>query len=177
MIYDIIYEKFYRVIVNYSFCRIKDKYYAEEIANDTFALLWERWDSMNFSAENALLSWLYKVAENKIQEHKRKKLYDYIPLENNYIAIPHENGSSYYEELDPMQEEQKYLAYMAELKDRLLDDDLKLFERIIIQKLPYLQIAKDLDTTVPAVKMRWYRLKSRLRKIVQDITGENVNKL
>lgn len=54
MIYEIIYEKYYRVLVNYVFRRLKDKFYSEEIANETFALLWERWSSMSFDSENAV---------------------------------------------------------------------------------------------------------------------------
>ena len=36
MLYDELYEKFYRVIVNYVFRRLKDKYYSEEIASESF---------------------------------------------------------------------------------------------------------------------------------------------
>ena len=36
MIYEIIYEKYYRVLVNYVFRRLKDKFYSEEIANETY---------------------------------------------------------------------------------------------------------------------------------------------
>lgn len=169
MIYEIIYEKYYRVLVNYAFRRLKDKFYSEEIANETFALLWERWSSMSFDSENAVLKWLYQVAEYKMMAHKRKKSNDYIPI--NSITI-HNNVSINNEEIDPVQEEYKYLQYLSEVRKELNSKDLLLFDKIVIQKLQYKQIATELSTTVPAVKMRWLRLKTRLRQIVKKITGE-----
>lgn len=169
MIYEIIYEKYYRVLVNYVFRRLKDKFYSEEIASEAFALLWERWNSMSFDSENAVLKWLYQVAEYKMMAYKRKKSNDYIPI--NSIAIRN-IVSINNEEIDTVQEEYKYLQYLSEVRKELSSKDLLLFDRIVIQKLQYKQIANELSTTVPAVKMRWLRLKTRLRQIVKKITGE-----
>lgn len=66
MIYDEIYKKFYHVIVSYSFCLLKNEYYAQEIANEPFKFLWIEWKSKSFPNENALLAWLYRVADYKI---------------------------------------------------------------------------------------------------------------
>ena len=63
---------------------------------------------------------------------------------------------------------------MSEVRNRLTGDDLKLFDLKIVSKWPYIKIAEELNTTVPAIKMRWLRLKTRLRRIVQDITGEEL---
>lgn len=79
-----------------------------------------------------------------------------------------------YEEVDNYQEEPKFLEYMSEVRSRLESDDLKLFDMKIISKYPYVKIAAEFDTTVSAIKMRWYRLKRRLRQIVRDITGEEL---
>ena len=65
----------------------------------------------------------------------------------------------------------KYLQYLSEVRKELNSKDLLLFDKIVIQKLQYKQIASELSTTVPAVKMRWLRLKTRLRQIVKKITG------
>lgn len=175
MIYDEIYKKFYHVVVSYSFHRLKDEYYAQEIANNTFKLLWVKWDGLDFNSENALLSWLYKVAAFKIKEHKRKKQNDYISLDNsNMRNIVDRKAAVDYEEIDVIQEEQKYNEYMSEVRKQLENDDLKLFDMIVISKLPYKQIAIELNTTVAAIKMRWLRLKVRLRQIVREITGEEL---
>lgn len=175
MIYDEIYEKFYPVIVKYSFLRLKDEYYAEEISNETFALLWQRWDTMDFITENMLLSWLYKVAGKKMKEHRRKNPYNYIPIDNSNIRnTPDIHTAIEYEEIDAAHEDKKYHEYMSEVRKQLPPQDLILFDKVVIQALPYKQIALELDTTVAAIKMRWLRLKTRLRKIVQDITGEEL---
>lgn len=79
-----------------------------------------------------------------------------------------------YKEIDNYQEEQKFLCYISDIRKRLEGEDLKLFDMIVISKSPYNQIAEELNTTVPAIKMRWLRLKTRLRQIVQDITGEEL---
>lgn len=170
MIYDEIYKKYYQLIVSYSFGVLKDKFYAEEVANNTFALLWSRWDHMDFRTDNALLSWLFQTADYKMQEHWRKKPYNYIPIQNSSdINVITEN-----EDIDSAQEEQKFREYMSEVRNRLTGDDLKLFDFKIVLKWPYIRIAEKLNTTVPAIKMRWLRLKTRLLDIVRDITGEEL---
>ena len=175
MIYDEIYRKFYQVIENYTFYKIKDEFYSQEIASETFKLLWQRWATSDFQYENAVLKWLYETADYKIKEHKRKKYYDYISLEiirdqeliDRIITVD-------YEEIDNAREEQKYLDYISEVRKQLTSRDLTFFDMVVIQKLPYKQVALELNTTVPAIKMRWLRLKIRLRKIVRDITGEEL---
>ena len=175
MIYDKIYEKYYQVLVNYFFVRIKDRFYSEEIASETFKLLWAKWETSTFQYENAVLKWLYAVADYKILEHKRNKKNDYIPLDSEYIQNVADLKSAVdYEEVDAAQEEEKYHGYISEVRKQLNTKDLTFFDKIVIQKLPYKQIAIELNTTVPAVKMRWLRLKIRLRKIVRDITGEEL---
>ena len=175
MIYDEIYKKFYHVIVSYSFCLLKNEYYAQEIANETFKFLWIEWKSKSFPNENALLAWLYRVADYKIMEHRRKKQNKYIPLDSDYVhSMVDVKAAVDYEEVDNYQEEQKFLEYMSEVRGRLESDDLKLFDMKIISKCPYVKIAAEFDTTVSAIKMRWYRLKRRLRQIVRDITGEEL---
>lgn len=175
MIYDEIYKKFYQVIVNYTFHKIKDEFYSQEIANETFKLLWQRWPTSDFKYENAVLKWLYETADYKIKEHRRKKYYDYISLESiRNQEIIDKTTTVDYEEIDNSREEQKYLDYISEVKKQLPSKDLAFFDMVVIQKLPYKQVAHELNTTVPAIKMRWLRLKIRLRKIVRDITGEEL---
>ena len=174
MIFDEIYKKYYQVIVNYSMPWVKNQFYAEEVANKTFELLWEEWESKNFPNEKTVLTWLFRTANYKIKEHKRKKYNRHIPLDSGELHIADARMASYYQEIDSAQEEQKFREYMSDVRKRLTGDDLKLFDFKIVLKLPYIKIAEELNTTVPAIKMRWLRLKTRLRKIVQDITSEKL---
>lgn len=175
MIYEEIYEKFYHTIVNYSFRWLKNEYYAQEIANETFAFLWLEWKSKSFPNENALLAWLYNVADYKIMEHRRKKYNKYIPLDSDFVHnMADAKAAVDNEEIDNYQEEQRFLEYMSVVRNRLEGEDSKLFDMKIISKFPYVKIAAELNTTVPAIKMRWHRLKRQLRQIARDITGEEL---
>ncbi len=174
MIYDEIYKKYYQVIVNYSMPWVKNQFYAEEVANKTFALLWIEWKSVNFPNDSTVLTWLFRTADFKIKEHKRKKYNRHLPLDSEELHIEDERLSPYYQEIDSAQEEQKFREYMSEVRSRLTGNDLKLFDLKIVAKWPYIKISKKLNTTVPAIKMRWYRLKRRLRQIVNDITKDNL---
>ena len=175
MIYDEIYKKYFQVIVNYSIRWVKNRFNAEEVASETFKLLWLEWDSLNFPNDSALSAWLYRVADYKILENKRSKHNQYIPLDDAAIQnMVDVRLSVDYKEIDNYQEEQKFLCYISDIRKRLEGEDLKLFDMIVISKSPYNQIAEELNTTVPAIKMRWLRLKTRLRQIVQDITGEEL---
>lgn len=171
MIYDEIYRKFYRVIVNYSYRRVKDKFYAEEAANETFSLLWIEWQTKSFPNENALLSWLYKTAANKIKERGRDKQANYIPLDSENVRnIVDLRAAVDYEEIDPQREEQKFLMYMSELRCRLNEEDQKLFDLVIVEKQPYKIVAEELKITPDAAKMRSMRLRHRLLQFVGEIT-------
>lgn len=171
MIYDEIYKKFYHVIVSYCYRRVKDEFYAEEVASNTFHLLWKEWDTMSFPNENALLSWLYKTAANKIKEHKRDKQHKYIPLDSEYVRnIVDLNAAVDYEDIDPQKEEQKYHAYMSEIRSRLNEKEQKIFDLVIVDKQPHKIVAEELKISIAAVKMRCMRLRRRLKQIVNEIT-------
>lgn len=175
MIYDELYKKFYPRIVNYIFCRIQDKFHSEGIANATFDLLRERWDSLSFKHENAVLTWLYSVAAKKIYEHRRKNQNQYIPLDSEYMRnIADPTAAVDYVEIDDYQEEQKFREYVSEIRSRLEGDDLKLFDMKMVSKFTYEQIAAEFSTTAAAVKMRWYRMQRRLLPIVNEITKDNL---
>ena len=173
MIYDEIYKRYYQVLVNYIYIRIKDEFYSQELASETFKLLWVRWATSDFQYENAVLKWLYHTADFKIKAYTRDKNNDYIPLDSEYVQNMADIQSALdCEELDLAQEDEKYHGYMSDVRKQLPQKDIEFFNMIVIQKLPYNQIALELNTTVAAVKMRWLRLKIRLRKIVRDIIGE-----
>ena len=175
MIYDEIYVKFYHVIVSYCYRRVKDEFYAEEVASDTFHLLWKEWDTTNFPNENALLSWLYKTAAYKIKEHKRDKRHNYIPLDSELVRnIVDLKAAVDYEDIDPQKEEQKYRAYMSELRSRLNEKEQKLFDLVIVEKQPHKIVAEEWNTSVAAVKMRCMRLRRRLKQIFNEITDKKL---
>ena len=80
-LFDSIYKKYYNRILEYCRKRIKDKAEAISAANDSFILLYQKWEKLDFTdCPDKLLVWLHKTANLKIKEYYSKKQKNSIKL-------------------------------------------------------------------------------------------------
>ncbi|MBQ7348156.1 MAG: sigma-70 family RNA polymerase sigma factor [Clostridia bacterium] len=166
--FDLVYQKYYVQLVRYCFYRVGKKFdLAEDIVNEAFILLYQKWDQLDFDCDTKILSWLTKAILNKIYEYRRKNP---LPL----ISLDEEVKKEYIESqaiqsIDTEDEEFKYRLYLESIEKFLPSDECKLFYYIVIQEYDYKKCASLLGITENAVKLRWYRIKRKLRPFVETL--------
>lgn len=68
-----LYERHLDAIYRYIFFRVGSSADAEDLTEDVFVSAWEALPDFTDESENAFLSWLYRIAHNRVIDHYRKR--------------------------------------------------------------------------------------------------------
>jgi RNA polymerase sigma-70 factor (ECF subfamily) len=169
MTYDEACNKFFDRIAKYCIHNTsKDRTYAEDTAVEVFVLLKNKWDELKSHEENAILVWLYSAANKMLHQTYRsikKELSVTVflsDLEPTGFEIPDES-------IDGYDENRKFEKYLSDIRARLEGSDLELFDLKVVHKKRYSEIAKELQISESAVKMRYMRLRRNIKEMLGDI--------
>jgi len=152
--------EYYAPICKYCVLRMpKHISYAEDIANEAFALLCKKWHDLK---KNDIRAWLYRTADNLIKEFHRKN-----KKESNNIGYIEDfdaaavNNLKYEQDFENISDDDIEIC-KAKILNELSDTDKKLFTMNFIKKLPHKEIGRELLISEEAVKKRVYRLKQKI---------------
>lgn len=166
MTFDEAYLKLYPIVMRYCYYRNdKDLFYAQEVASESFLVLLQKWDQLKSYEEKYLQSWLFGTAENKLKEMYRKNLPKCEPYENvnEYLIQQLCKDNSLYEETA------KYNMYIKEIEKSLAPKDKLLFHCIVSESMTYQKTAEKMKLSENAVKLRWIRLREKIRPLVDKL--------
>ncbi len=147
-LYDRYYEPLYRFLMR----RTDDASLADELCSITFfkaldGLAKFKWQGKPFGA------WLFRIGTNELRKHFRDKKPIYV-IETDKL-----NCSD--EKIEIVDQDQMEL--LKELLDDLPETELRILELKYFEDQSFKEISKLLDMGESAVKMRVYRLLSKLR--------------
>ncbi len=181
MTFDEIYLKHFPTIVAYCYSRNGlNRYFAEEATSKAFDVLYRKWDTLQLHDEIPLKAYLFRTAEYTMKEVAREQPPDYEPLDNEWYQEmmeqeQRENGAVY----DPAEEAEKFLGYANKIEKKLKKNAKVLFHYVVVEKLSADEIAKRMNLTENAVRIRWWRLRQKLMEHVKELPNckQNVNVL
>ncbi len=164
-----IYKKYYNRIFSYCYGKTRNKDLSFSISNDAFLLLYEKWDTVDFDADSEkLVIWLLRTAAFKIKEQIRKES----------LQIISENLETYVNTLTDIsltaEQALTYKEYLIAIRERLNEPDAIVFDLLAIQNMKQREAAGVLGISVGAVKMKWYRLKPKIKLILRDLIKEHL---
>ena len=168
MTFDEAYERFYASVQRYCYYRNgRNLYYAQEAASEAFLVLLQKWEKIRSHEEKYIASWLFGTAKNKMKEIHRKSPQNVVSLDDlpGFADDPHAA-----EPVDRSEEEDhKFYDYMQEIEKRLLPVDRVIFHSLVVDGLTYQDIAQAMQMSVNAVKLRWLRMKVKIRPIINEL--------
>lgn len=139
----------------YTYCRkvLNNDPMAEDVFQETFMRFYE---SARKEKEMTNVSgYLLKIARNLCLNEKSKKYQDAVSIEN--LQLPHYDVSYGNKQLN-------------ELLQTALDALPKKYREVLVLReyldMSYKEIAEVLDTTMPVVRIRIYRAKSKIRELL-----------
>lgn len=130
---------------------------AEDITNEAFVLLLEKWEIFNPKSYPALIAWLRKTARFLSYNFNRKtKQISTVPLNN---MIENKNIK------DPLTD---YLCCedIYRILQNLTEEEYQLFENIVFDNHSIKQTALIMNINPNTLKVRWFRLKNKIRRIL-----------
>ena len=148
---------------------------SKDVAHEVFKLLWEKREEIYDEDERKLLIWVYETAKRKHWEYnrvKRSQRKATVDLESEYGSMSNDLSAEY-EDLLHIEGfesvEEKYESYLNEIKKRLNEKERRLFVLIVEKKLAPKDAAAALSITDVNFRVRWHRLRNKLKPIVKKL--------
>lgn len=164
--FDSVYMRYFSQVFSYCLGKCKDRDTAMTVTNDTFILLYQKSDALNFDeCPQQLLVWLLRTAKFKLNECKRKDrrriLADDLDVYTDTVA--------YCEDLMYSEEIYKYENCLVKIKDGLKKPYSDIFDLLIIKEKSQETAASELGMSKGALTMRWKRLKPKIRARIKEL--------
>lgn len=152
-IFEEFYQDHFQEVVAYSFSFLGQWEDAQDVAQESFQVLFKRFDS--FIAAPNQVGWIKEVAKNKCRHVLRtraRKLHMVTSLEDltNEPAVPDSSSPE--------------LTALDECARILSKGEMDLLKRIVVDKIPCAKVAEDLSITEWACYKRIQRIIKKLRE-------------
>lgn len=155
-------DEYYPDIYKFCCARCRNADDAQDVTQETFTLLIERFDELHF---DNIASWLFSVANNKLREYFR-----HLKKEQNYVSIfdveiptaDSMNVENIICEEDMFDDTQKKILKILNEKERAL------FINLYIEKKSISLVSQESDITEEALRKRKSRLKKKITDTFKD---------
>lgn len=171
--YEYLYKKYLEQIVRFiKYQSGLDIEASKDIAHDVFQILWEKHEDFYDENEKKMLSWLYEASKRKSLEYKRKtkKVIVDSDLASDLSA---DDFSAEYEDLIHIEGfgsvDEKYQNYLFEIKNELDQKECDMLTLIVEKQLDAKEAAAMLNISDVNFRVRWCRLRNKLRPIVKNL--------
>lgn len=153
-LFEIIYERYYRKVLDRCFGLIKNREVAEELTEDILSKTYEK--LMDFKGSSRFSSWLYSIAYNHCIDYLRKQKKLHYPEWNRQNELPEIVDEIEEQLTEPMIEE------LMVLLEKVHPEEKALLLMKYQENLPVKDIATALRISESAAKMRIKRARARI---------------
>lgn len=134
---------------------------AEELVQDTFHDAWSKFDKL-VNHEN-IGGWLMQTLKNKIRNYNRTKRH-----ETNTIIEYNDSTAAPDNFVNELIAKNTLSAICRFVNDNFKEDDITLFQRILIENASHAEVASELGITVWTSQKRLERIRKRIRAEFPD---------
>lgn len=155
----------YSRIYNYILAKTGKKEAAEDITQDVFLIAFQKEDK--FLCHEKPIAFLYATAKNLVLEYYKKSRTNEVEL-MEFEPVAFEKDA--YEELCFMKSGSINEAdYRKQVLQKLKPKERDLYRKYYVDKKPMGVIAGELHMSEPAIRMKYMRIRKKVRKIVADL--------
>ncbi len=168
--FTVLYERYFQRVYSFAYTRLRNHADAEEVAQETFTAVFRSIDA--YRGQSALLSWIYGIAKNTVNNHLRRARAHEVRLERAQPELARSAWS-----LDACTPEERLsLRRCADLIGEQLasiaDWQAEVFVLRHVENLPISEIARRTSRSNDAVRSSLYRVK---RLVVEAIDSGTVS--
>jgi RNA polymerase sigma-70 factor (ECF subfamily) len=158
-----LFERHHARVYGYCLRMTGNRAAAEDLVQDVFMKMLKY--KATFKDDSELVPWMFGIARNSCLAHLKRRANDRLPA-----TVPAEEAAEEDTHAEPQDERQSELVRQALLK---LPPERR--EVLVLSRFEYKsydEIARVLDCSVGAVKVRVHRAMKQLREIYLDMAGE-----
>ena len=143
---------------------------AEDLTAEVFIVLYQRWNEFDSHEKSAISTFLYRAARNKALDFRRMLrkqpiiTYELEEISDEDLAQPPTH-------LDHKEESEKYKRYVDQIKAVLSPQEKITFQYMIDNDCDAHLVAKELNTNVVNIRVRWCRIRKRIAQMLPSIFG------
>ena len=169
--FTVLYERYFQRVHHFAHARLRNRADAEEVAQETFLSVFRSLDS--FQGRSSLLSWIYGIAKNTVNNHlRRAKAQDQRIERAEEELVRNAHG---FESCSP--EEHARFRRCADAALQSLGEvsewQADVFAMRHFQNLPIQEIADRMERSNDAIRSSLYRVK---RLIVEAVETEQMQR-
>lgn len=154
----------YARIYNYILAKTGNREAAEDMTQDVFLIAFQKGDA--FLCHEKPVAFLYVTARNLVLEYYKRDRSKEIELDEAQMTA---FGKDAYEELC-LQKTDRFneACYRRKVLQKLRPEERKLYQKYYVEKQPMKVIARELQMSEAAIRMKYMRIRRKVRKIVAD---------
>ena len=153
----LLYERYYRQLYRFIFNMTRQKELSEDMVQNIFLRMLKYPDG--FMGFGEFKMWMYHIARNNVYDHFRK--IKRTPSQYNLNDYKDTIEGDQYS--DTRLEKEQELKALEKAMGKLSDEDRELLILCRFQELKYYEVAKILNTTEGAIKVRVHRALNHLK--------------
>ncbi len=161
-------DNYKNMVYNLAYRMSSSPHEAEDISQETFLRAFQ--SLARFNSSYKFSTWLYQITLNIIRDKYKKKEIDYVSLD---APIETDDSEFYIQPADSTNNPEEIMAQQEDarvIQQAILSLPLKYREVIVLrhlQDLSYIEVANILKLPQGTVKVRLYRAREQLRKILK----------
>jgi len=160
-------DKYKNMVYNLAYRMSNDSHEAEDISQEAFLRAYQ--SLARFNPSYKFSTWLYQITVNIIRDKFKRKKIDYVSLDT---PIETDDSEFYPQPADSSNNPEQIITLQEDaqtIQKAILSLSLKYREVVVLrhlQDLSYIEIANILRLPQGTVKVRLYRAREQLRKIL-----------
>ncbi|WP_445159250.1 RNA polymerase sigma factor [Mesohalobacter salilacus] len=154
-------ESHWSYVYNYLLNKTDDVYTTEELCIQTFAKAFDKIDKYN--EEYNFKTWLITICKRLWIDHQRKKELKTTKINKQVSFIKSDDAS-----IEDALIQDQYIKTIKLALNTLKPDDKNALIKRLFEDKSYAEIAEEMDDSVNAIKVKIFRAKRKLIKIIQN---------
>ena len=165
--FTVLYERYFERVYNFTYARLRNRADAEEVTQETFIAVFRCIDG--FAGRSALLSWIYGIAKNTVNNHLRRAKAQDQRIERAEGELV--RNAQTFDSCSPEEHVTYQRAAEAALRslDSVSDWQAEVFAMRHFDNMPIQEIAERMSRSNDAIRSSLYRVK---RLIVEAVDSE-----
>ena len=154
-------ESHWDYVYNYVFRQTSDVYRSEELCIQTFAKAFDKIDQ--YDQNYNFKTWLITICKRLWIDDQRKKEVETTKINKQVSAMKSEDAS-----IEDELIQAQYIKTIQSAVETLKPDDKKIIQKRLFEDKTYAEIAEEMDESVNVIKVKLFRAKRKLAKILKD---------
>ena len=168
--FTVLYERYFDRVYHFAYARLRHRADAEEVAQETFLAVFRSIDA--FCGRSALLSWIYGIAKNTVNNHLRRKRAQDLRIERAEEELVRNAHSFASESPEDLASYRRCAEAALRSLESVAGWQADVFAMRHFDDLPIQDIANRMERSNDAIRSSLYRVK---RLIVEAVDPELVH--